>query len=78
MLKQLYDTTKNVEIKTDDTEDNTLPELIVKDFDDEQIWQELELQNSARIKLLANTIKKFTNNDLVFNNESDGKLTAIQ
>lgn len=76
LLKQLYDTTKNIELKADDTEDNTLPELIVKDFDEEQIWQELELQNSVRFKLLANTIKKFTNNDLVFLDESDGELTV--
>lgn len=70
MLKQLYDTTKSVEKKTDD---DALPELIVKDFDDEQIWQELELQNSARFKLLANTIQKFTKNDLVYVNNSSGK-----
>lgn len=77
-MKLLYDTTKNVEIKTNYVEDNTLPELIVKDFDEEQIWQELELQNSARFKLLANTIKKFTNNDLILINESDGRYTVLQ
>lgn len=70
LLKQLYDTTKSVEKKTDD---DALPELIVKDFDEEQIWQELELQNSARFKLLANTIQKFTKNDLVYVQNSDGK-----
>jgi U3 small nucleolar RNA-associated protein MPP10 len=76
-LKLLYDTTKKVEIKTNDVEDDTLPELIVEDFDEEQIWQELELQNSARLKLLANTIKKFSNNDLIFINASDGKCIVI-
>lgn len=74
MLKQLYDTTKSAETKTDDS---ALPELIVKDFDEEQIWQELELQNSARFKLLANTIQKFTKNDLVLVNKSDGKLVEL-
>lgn len=70
LLKQLYDTTKSVEKKTDD---DALPELIVKDFDEEQIWQELELQNSARFKLLANTIQKFTKNDLVYIKNTTGK-----
>lgn len=70
LLKQLYDTTKSAEKKTDD---DALPELIVKDFDEEQIWQELELQNSARFKLLANTIQKFTKNDLVYIKNSNCK-----
>lgn len=66
LLKQLYDTTKNVESKLDDNDDDdALPELIVKDFDEEQIWQELELQNAARFKRLANHIKKFTKSDLI-------------
>lgn len=66
LLKQLYDITKSVETNTDNANDDTLPELIVKDFDEEQIWQELELQNSARLKLLANTIQGFTRNDLIY------------
>lgn len=70
-LKQLYDTTKSTEKITDS---EALPELIVKDFDEEQIWQELELQNSARFKLLSNNIHKFTKNDLVLINKSDSKL----
>lgn len=65
LLKQLYDTTKNVESKLDNDDDDALPELIVKDFDEEQIWQELELQNAARFKRLANHIKKFTKSDLI-------------
>lgn len=71
LLKQLYDTTKSVETKTDNTNDDTLPELIVKDFDEEQIWQELELQNSARLKLLENTIQGFTKSDLIYLDESN-------
>ncbi|CAI6346729.1 unnamed protein product [Macrosiphum euphorbiae] len=75
LLKQLYDTTKSVETKTDNTNDDALPELIVKDFDEEQIWQELELQNSARLKLLATTIQGFTRSDLIYLNESDSEYT---
>lgn len=73
LLKKLYDTTKSVENKTDNTDDEALPELIVENFDEEQIWQELELQNSAKFKLLSNTIKKFTKSDLVFLKEFNGK-----
>lgn len=68
MLKQLYDTTKIIEKKIDDPDNDALPELIVKDFDEEQIWQELELQNASRIKLLSSTIQNFTNSDLIFLN----------
>jgi len=76
LLKQLYDTTKSVENKTENTHDDALPELIVNDFDEEQIWQELELQNSARFKLLAQNIKKFTKSDLVCFSQSNGELIA--
>lgn len=66
LLKQLYDTTKSVENKSDNTDDDTLPELIVDNFDEEQIWQELELQNSSRLRRLASTIKAFSDTDLIF------------
>lgn len=78
MLKRLYDATKTIEVKIDNTEDDALPELIVEDFDEEQIWQELELQNSARCKFLANTIKKFTKKDLVFLDTSDGMFIQMR
>jgi U3 small nucleolar RNA-associated protein MPP10 len=45
-LKRLYDFTKCVEDGL--PSGDALPELIVQGFDDEQIWQELELQNEAR------------------------------
>lgn len=77
LLKQLYDTTKSIETKLDNNDDDALPELIVKDFDEEQIWQELELQNAARFKRLANHIKKFTKSDLIFLDQFNGEYTHI-
>lgn len=44
MVKELYDYTKDNESQN---YKNTLPELLIKNFDEEQIWQELELQNSC-------------------------------
>lgn len=44
-LKRLYDFTKSVEDGL--PSGDALPELIVQGFDEEQIWQELELQNEA-------------------------------
>lgn len=45
LMKSLYDYTKSQENGTKKETKNALPELIVKDFDEEQIWQEIELQN---------------------------------
>lgn len=44
LIKKVYDYTKDIE---ESSEKNTLPQLIVKGFDEEQIWQELELQNES-------------------------------
>lgn len=46
LLKNLYDYTKSAEDGR--FSGKALPELIVEDFDQEQIWQELELQNNGR------------------------------
>jgi len=44
LAKDLYDLTKSCETTKDTGE--ALPELIIDHFDDEQVWQQLELQNS--------------------------------
>lgn len=46
LVKSLYDYTKSQENSRKKEKKSTLPELIVKDFDEEQIWQEIELQNT--------------------------------
>lgn len=53
-MKRLYDFTKEI------TQRNTkaLPELIIENFDDEQIWQQLELQNESEIKYFLKEISK--------------------
>lgn len=54
--KQLYDETKRV-YTTHNGEDESLPELIISNnFDDEQIWQQLELQNSQFLDSIAHDI----------------------
>lgn len=46
LVKSLYDYTKTQETVDSKEKKAALPELIVQDFDEEQIWQEIELQNS--------------------------------
>lgn len=57
MTKDLYDSGHSALIKTHSSVE-TLPELIVKDFDDEQIWQQIELENEGSLEsLLAQSAK---------------------
>lgn len=46
LVKSLYDFTKTQEKGQKRDKKSALSELIINDFDEEQIWQEIELQNS--------------------------------
>ena len=62
--KRLYDTIKCDE---DSSENDALPELIIDNFDDEQIWQELELQNDDLVnRLIADVSKESVCKDFAF------------
>ncbi|KAK2181816.1 hypothetical protein NP493_379g00022 [Ridgeia piscesae] len=54
--KQLYDTTKILE--GGDTVGDALPELIIDSFDNEQVWQEIELQNDPLISSLLTSVSR--------------------
>lgn len=46
LVKSLYDFTKSSEKSSKKSSECALPELIVQDFDEEQLWQQIELQNT--------------------------------
>lgn len=46
LVKSLYDFTKSQDKPAKKSKTKALPELIVNDFDEEQIWQQIELQNT--------------------------------
>lgn len=48
LVKSIYDYTKTEETNDVKVKKAALPELIVEDFDEEQIWQQIDLQNSER------------------------------
>lgn len=52
--KRLYDFTKTQFCRKSDA----LPELITEDFDEEQIWQQLELQNECELPYFSKGISK--------------------
>lgn len=54
LTKRVYDFTKEQSCRNT----NALPELVTEDFDEEQIWQQLELQNEEEITHLSNEISK--------------------
>jgi U3 small nucleolar RNA-associated protein MPP10 len=56
LTKELYDLTKGNEEKKDSGE--ALPELIVDHFDDEQVWQQLELQNADSYDTLMSKVSR--------------------
>ena len=64
LTKNVYDVTKTLE---DAQQSEALPELLITGFDDEQVWQELELQNSSTIdNLLLGVSQLSTAGDLSF------------
>ncbi|KAK7869389.1 hypothetical protein R5R35_000693 [Gryllus longicercus] len=75
LLKTVYDFTKNQE--DSDQNQNALPKLVIKDFDDEQIWQELELQNSAKYaKFISDIPRLLASRDrLYFQLEDEGNIS---
>ncbi|EFN61529.1 U3 small nucleolar ribonucleoprotein protein MPP10 [Camponotus floridanus] len=54
LTKRVYDFTKEQSCRNT----NALPELVTEGFDEEQIWQQLELQNEEEITHLSNEISK--------------------
>lgn len=66
LTKTLYDLHKAQEPA--DYKGSPLAQLVVENFDEEQIWQELELQNNAVLKLFENATDEAL---------SDGKLTLL-
>ncbi|XP_034244529.1 U3 small nucleolar ribonucleoprotein protein MPP10 [Thrips palmi] len=57
-LKALYGSVKEAETADGLSSGETLPELIIDNFDEEQIWQELELQNEARVDLFVGSVAR--------------------
>ncbi|CAG5023211.1 unnamed protein product [Parnassius apollo] len=68
LIKKLYDFTKAQEQNDHKVKNTALPYLLVDDFDEEQIWQQVELQNSQcwdkLVWEVANCIS--VKNDLIF------------
>ncbi|KAL6432121.1 hypothetical protein ACFW04_006678 [Cataglyphis niger] len=61
LTKRIYDFTKAQFCRNT----NALPELVIEGFDEEQIWQQLELQNEDEITYLSNEISKTNNKKLM-------------
>lgn len=59
LTKRVYDFTKEQSCRNT----NALPELVTEGFDEEQIWQQLELQNEEEITHLSNEISKVLDNN---------------
>lgn len=63
-MKKVYDLTKQTE-NTSSKDNFTLPNLVIDNFDLEQIWQQIELQNQFICKELGDRLTEYVkNNDI--------------
>uniref|UniRef100_L7M7Y7 U3 small nucleolar ribonucleoprotein protein MPP10 n=1 Tax=Rhipicephalus pulchellus TaxID=72859 RepID=L7M7Y7_RHIPC len=58
LTKNLYDVVDQWECKTGSSSKTELPSLVVDNFDDEQIWQQLELRNARLVKDLISSVSR--------------------
>ncbi|XP_050045601.1 U3 small nucleolar ribonucleoprotein protein MPP10 [Dermacentor andersoni] len=58
LTKELYDVVDMWENKTISPPKAELPSLVVDNFDDEQIWQQLELRNTRLVKELISSVSR--------------------
>ncbi|XP_077515527.1 U3 small nucleolar ribonucleoprotein MPP10 [Amblyomma americanum] len=58
LTKDLYDALDKWKGKTTALSKTELPTLVVDNFDDEQIWQQLELRNSRLVKELISSVSR--------------------
>ena len=63
-IKQIFDFCKRDELSGTRSLASTCPlqELLVEDFDDEQIWQEIELQNTPLLRVLKQDVHSLKEN----------------
>ena len=63
-IKQIFDFCKKDELSGTRSLASTCPlqELLVKNFDDEQIWQEIELQNTPLLRVLKTDVHSLKEN----------------
>ncbi|XP_037291713.2 U3 small nucleolar ribonucleoprotein MPP10 [Rhipicephalus microplus] len=58
LTKDLYDVVDQWKGKTNSSPKAELPSLVVDNFDDEQIWQQLELRNTRLVKDLISSVSR--------------------